>query len=637
MGSTDRTTGCRIVPQVSLTAFTTTLTLMATVLGVVLAGATPARAAAPPPYFAALGASGDTELQVARQNAVAAPLPDGEILIAGGANGGGYPDGAELFDPASDTFTALPESGATEPQIPRQNAVAAALPDGEVLIAGGAGASGYPRSAELFDPSSDTFTALPESGATELQTIRVAAAAAALPDGQILIADGYGGSGYPRSAELFDPASDTFTALPESGATEPRIARVAAAAAALPDGQILIAGGYDGSTVLAGAELFNPTDDTFTALPESGATELQTARVAAAAAALPDGQILIAGGYDGSTVLAGAELFNPTDDTFTALPESGATELQTAREGAAAAALPDGQVLIAGGYGSSSLQSAELFYSAPQATAAGGEFGDQTVGEPSPVSVLIVTDVGAQELRIAAAALGGADPADFVIAADSCSGRTLAFEQSCTITARFTPAATGARTASIALSDNEPSPIEIALSGTGVAANSGPTGPTGPAGPAGPPGANGTNGTNGAPGSVGPIGPAGANGSAGTNGTDGRNGTDGTNGANGAPGSAGQIELATCKSVTTGHGERRRTVQRCTTRLTSSPVTFTGVGARFAASLSRGRVVYATGSVIAADGSTRLLLSPRRAIGRGSYTLTLIVGRRRRRETIAIV
>jgi hypothetical protein len=79
------------------------------------------------------------------------------------------------------------------------------------------------------------------------------------------------------------------------------------------------------------------------------------------AAPLPNGQVLIAGGKRGSSFLASAELFNPASDTFTALPASGGTELQTARAGALAAVLRNGQVLIAGGYNRSGyLQRAEL-------------------------------------------------------------------------------------------------------------------------------------------------------------------------------------------------------------------------------------------------------------------------------------
>ena len=49
------------------------------------------------------------------------------------------------------------------------------------------------------------------------------------------------------------------------------------------------------------------------------------------AATLSDGEVLIAGGYNASGTLQSAELFNPTSETFTALPASGNTELQTAR------------------------------------------------------------------------------------------------------------------------------------------------------------------------------------------------------------------------------------------------------------------------------------------------------------------
>lgn len=80
-------------------------------------------------------------------------------MIAGGVElGVAFLRTAELFNPAHDTFTALPASGPTELHFPRVNAVAAPLRNGQVLIAGGADHS---RSAELFNPANDTFTALP--------------------------------------------------------------------------------------------------------------------------------------------------------------------------------------------------------------------------------------------------------------------------------------------------------------------------------------------------------------------------------------------------------------------------------------------------------------------------------------------
>ncbi len=595
--------------------------LLCAVLAVSLSGVSAAWASASAPYFTALAASGSTELQAAREFAVAAPLPDGQVLIAGGENaGGGFLRSAELFDPANDTFTALPASGSTELQTARVGAVAAPLPDGQVLIAGGYDAGGPLQSAELFNPANDTFTAL---GSTELQTVLEYAVAAPLPNGQVLIAGGdTGETGAPLSTELFDPANDTFTALPASGSTELDTFRDGAVAAPLPDGQVLIAGGQNGGGTLRSAELFNPADDTFTALPASGSTELQTPRASAVAAPLPDGQVLIAGGQNVNTPLQSAELFNPANDTFTALAGSG-TELQTARALAVAAPLPNGQVLIAGGNnGSGVLQSAELYSSAPQAAAAGGDFGDQTVGQPSPASAIVVTNVGAQALSISGDSIAvSADSVDFAITADACSGRTLAFEQSCTISAQFTPSTTGSRTAAIALSDNESTASVITLTGNGVAPNSGLTG------------AIGLPGTTGAAGATGGTGLPGATGTAGARGTTGLPGATGTAGPDGP---AGEVEIVTCKSVTTGKGKHKKTLQKCATRLTSSPVTFTTTRALAAAVLSRGDVVYATGSAIRLGTRSQLLLTALHKISTGSYLLTLTHGRKHQRETITI-
>ena len=253
--------------------------------------------------------------------------------------------------------------------MPREGAAVAPLPGGRVLVAGGAtSGSVVLQSAEVFDPATGAFTALPASGNTQLSMPRVAGAAAPLPDGRVLIVGGSttGGAVLP-SAELFDPASNTFTALPASGhdrvADGPRQFRRGPAA------------GREGADrgrrrrlrVLAGAEIFDPATETFTALPASGATELQTARTAPAAAALPDGRVLIAGGDTSASgsvtsadVLSSAEVFDPASGTFSALPASGTTQLQNPRSYTAATALGNGQILIAGGAGPDYLASAEL-------------------------------------------------------------------------------------------------------------------------------------------------------------------------------------------------------------------------------------------------------------------------------------
>jgi hypothetical protein len=548
--SATRRLGVLVIPAVSLAAS--------------LAGASVASAAASSPFFAAAGAP-----KVERIHAVAAPLPDGDVLIAGGS-GASAEKSTELFNPATGEFTDL--AGNPVLGVARIEAVAVALPNGEVLIAGGR--EGAEHTAELFDPATGTFRST-----TSLAKGRIGAVAAPLPGGGVLIAGGSAGAG--TTAEVLEPGTGvTPIAAPLTAE------RVNAVASPLPDGEVLIAGG-SGS---ASAERYVPAEKTFTAVADTETV----AREEAVAGLLADGQVLIAGGAAGDQ---SAELFSPVLSSFAVLSVfSTNTEMREGRVAASAAPLQNGQLLIIGG--SSSPKTAELFFSAPQATVAGGAFGDQTIGDPSAASVLVITNVGAQALSIGTPSLSGGE---FALAGESCAGRTLAFEQSCTIAARFTPSATGLKEAKITLPDNEPSgSATIALSGTGVAADTGPKGEAGSTGPKGEAGATSA---------TGPAGPTGAT------------GATGPTGPTGATGTPGQVILVTCTTSTKTVNHKPKKVTKCTTRPVPSPTTFTS-DALARATLGRHGFIYATGT--ASKG--RVVLHARRALDAGRYTLTLVSG-----------
>jgi RTX calcium-binding nonapeptide repeat (4 copies)/Kelch motif len=326
-------------------------------------GFAPQAGAAGPGYFSPTGS-----MSTARDAPAMAPLPDERVLVAGGTLRSPTADdvlsSAEIFDPATGTFSS---AGIGSMSVPRTGAVAARLPDGRVLIAGGTTA--FPSfaslaSAEIFDPATNTFSS---AGIGSMSVPRTGAVAAPLPDGRVLIAGGFHEGGpfggtYLSSAEVFDPATNTFSSAGIGSMTRTRRGAVAAP---LPDGRVLVAGGnFDEFTrmyacPISSAEVFDPATNTFSS---TGIESMLFGRVGAAAAPLADGRVLVVGGiftdlhcgvigdYEATAKIA--EAFDPATNSFSSVGSA-----SVRRQGAAAAPLPDGRVLVAGGNGSS----AEIF------------------------------------------------------------------------------------------------------------------------------------------------------------------------------------------------------------------------------------------------------------------------------------
>jgi hypothetical protein len=99
-------------------------------------------------------------------------------------------------------------------------------------------------------------------------------------------------------------------------------------------------------------------------------------------------------------------------------------------------------------------------------------FASQATGTTSAPQQATATNSGSAPLFFNSVQVHGADPLDFTIVDDQCSGVTLAAGTSCTVAVTFSPTTTGTRTASVVFTDNAPnSPQTLPLSGgaTGTA------------------------------------------------------------------------------------------------------------------------------------------------------------------------
>jgi hypothetical protein len=283
---------------------------------------------------------------------VLTPLNDGRVLVTGA-----FPDSApEIYDPASGQFSLtgpmVDGDRADESQWFDVPYTVTTLKDGRVLIVGGLHYANneadevFLRSAEIFDPATGKF-----SRTGSLITAREHHTATLLPDGRVLIAGGDEDNGdlkYLASAEVYDPTTGKFSATGSM-----TTARAYHTATLLPDGRVLIAGGYNAASGgLASAEIYDPSSGKF-----SATGSMVTGRSNQVACLLKNGSVLIAAGYgddNPSNPLSSAELYDPTTGTFS----STASMLEQYPGYTYATELEDGRVLIVG----DGLLDAELYW-----------------------------------------------------------------------------------------------------------------------------------------------------------------------------------------------------------------------------------------------------------------------------------
>ena len=256
-------------------------------------------------------------------------LEDGRVLVAGdfeceppeqGGECGGT-DTAELYDPATDSFTPVGRmtasiGGMSVPGGGVQRPTAMTLPDGQVLVVG----PWAEPQLDLFDPRSTTFTRVPSGCAGN---------AIMLPDGRVLV-------GCDRGP-VFDPAIGRVVAMIDDDS-------LSKAGTTLTDGRIVLSDRMGGMPLL-----FDPDQEPDTPVWSNletllrekvdGALSIQTTTL------LPDGRMLVfarRSGPDRPLERGLTTVFDPRLPTFTNVASPAGRFAPTAT------LLQDGRVLFVG-------------------------------------------------------------------------------------------------------------------------------------------------------------------------------------------------------------------------------------------------------------------------------------------------
>jgi PKD repeat protein len=289
--------------------------------------------------------STNTPIWTPRYNQSSVVMPDGNIVLMGGYDG----------SPEDDVWLS-PDDGATWMEMntsagwsARYGQSSVVMPDGSIILMAGFDGTNYYNDVWQSTDEGATWNevnnAAPWSG-------RYGQSCVVMPDGSIVLMGGQDSNGLDGDVWQSWDDGTTWTEVYTSSSAPMWTPRYGQSSVVMPDGSIVLIGGFSSYYGFEN-DVWQSWDDGATWNEVNAGAYWtgrmgQSGRTDQSCVAMPDGSIVLMGGYDGS----------PEDDVWQSPPGSDGAywnyanfdPISSGRYGQSSVAMPDGSIVLMGGY-----------------------------------------------------------------------------------------------------------------------------------------------------------------------------------------------------------------------------------------------------------------------------------------------
>ena len=283
--------------------------------------------------FDAWGATSTTNAPSERVNHTAVWTGSEMIVWGGYGHQNFYLDTGGRYNPTTDTWA--PTSNNNAPAA--RDYHTAVWTGSEMIVWGGVNSTGYLNSGGKYDPGTDSWAGTSTTNAPEHREVHTAI----WTGSEMIVWGGYGGS-YWNTGGRYNPNTDSWTATSTTNAPIGRANHTAVWTGT----EMIVWGGYyyDGNDhYLQSGGRYNPNTDSWMATSTNDAPTSRSIHTAVWTAS----EMIVWGGYDGSSYWNTGGRYNPSTDSWAAISTTNAPEARDLHT----AVWTGGEMIVWGGVG----------------------------------------------------------------------------------------------------------------------------------------------------------------------------------------------------------------------------------------------------------------------------------------------